>query len=51
MPAPQDMFELMKADLEKAGITVVPKAMKWAPDYLDATEAAFLRPAHAGLDR
>jgi peptide/nickel transport system substrate-binding protein len=39
MPAPQDMFELMKADLEKAGITVVPKAMKWAPDYLDATEA------------
>ncbi|MDX3065100.1 ABC transporter substrate-binding protein [Streptomyces sp. ND04-05B] len=39
MPAPQDMFELMKADLEKTGITVVPKAMKWAPDYLDATEA------------
>ncbi|GLF94791.1 ABC transporter substrate-binding protein [Streptomyces yaizuensis] len=39
MPAPQDMFELMKADLEKAGITVTPKAMKWAPDYLDATEA------------
>ncbi|MGW7359154.1 ABC transporter substrate-binding protein [Streptomyces sp. NPDC054802] len=39
MPAPQDMFERMKADLEKAGITVTPKAMKWAPDYLDATEA------------
>ncbi|WP_326699959.1 ABC transporter substrate-binding protein [Streptomyces sp. NBC_01754] len=39
MPAPQDMFELMKADLEKAGITVVPKAMKWAPDYLDAAES------------
>jgi peptide/nickel transport system substrate-binding protein len=39
MPAPQDLFELMKADLEKAGITVTPKAMKWAPDYLDATEA------------
>ncbi|MGW4102179.1 ABC transporter substrate-binding protein [Streptomyces sp. NPDC004976] len=39
MPAPQDLFELMKADLEKAGITVKPKAMKWAPDYLDATEA------------
>ncbi|WP_240137269.1 ABC transporter substrate-binding protein [Streptomyces sp. MUM 178J] len=39
MPAPQDMFELMKADLEKAGITVTPKPMKWAPDYLDATEA------------
>jgi peptide/nickel transport system substrate-binding protein len=39
MPAPQDLFELMKADLEKAGITVTPKAMKWAPDYIDATEA------------
>jgi peptide/nickel transport system substrate-binding protein len=39
MPAPQDLFELMKADLEKAGITVTPKPMKWAPDYLDATEA------------
>ncbi|MFD3731375.1 ABC transporter substrate-binding protein [Streptomyces sp. NPDC058632] len=39
MPAPQDLFELMKADLEKSGITVTPKAMKWAPDYLDATEA------------
>ncbi|GAA4655998.1 ABC transporter substrate-binding protein [Streptomyces chumphonensis] len=38
MPAPADMFELMKADLEKAGITVNPKPMKWAPDYLDATE-------------
>jgi peptide/nickel transport system substrate-binding protein len=39
MPAPQDMFELMKSDLEKAGVTVTPKPMKWAPDYLDATEA------------
>ncbi|MEU2598783.1 ABC transporter substrate-binding protein [Streptomyces hirsutus] len=39
MPAPQDLFELMKDDLEKSGITVTPKAMKWAPDYLDATEA------------
>ncbi|MET4658656.1 ABC transporter substrate-binding protein [Streptomyces fungicidicus] len=39
MPAPQDLFELMKADLEKAGIKVKPKAMKWAPDYIDATEA------------
>ncbi|WP_199545793.1 ABC transporter substrate-binding protein [Streptomyces sp. N35] len=39
MPAPQNMFELMKDDLEKAGITVTPKPMKWAPDYLDATEA------------
>ncbi|MFE9174100.1 ABC transporter substrate-binding protein [Streptomyces kebangsaanensis] len=38
MPAPQDLFELMKADLEKAGITVKPKAMKWAPDYIDAVQ-------------
>ncbi|GAA1007612.1 peptide ABC transporter substrate-binding protein [Streptomyces sp. F-3] len=39
MPAPQDLFELMKSDLEKAGIKVKPKPMKWAPDYLDATES------------
>ncbi|MCX2967413.1 MULTISPECIES: ABC transporter substrate-binding protein [Streptomyces] len=39
MPAPADMFELMKADLERAGVTVTPKPMKWAPDYLDATES------------
>ncbi|MGW1540903.1 ABC transporter substrate-binding protein [Streptomyces sp. NPDC002309] len=39
MPAPQDLFELMKADLEAAGIKVTPKPLKWAPDYLDATEA------------
>ncbi|MGK5449079.1 ABC transporter substrate-binding protein [Streptomyces radiopugnans] len=39
MPAPADMFELMKADLEKAGVKVQPKPMKWAPDYIDATEA------------
>ncbi|GAA2464355.1 ABC transporter substrate-binding protein [Streptomyces macrosporus] len=38
MPAPADMFELMKSDLEKAGIKVDPKPMKWAPTYLDATE-------------
>jgi peptide/nickel transport system substrate-binding protein len=38
MPAPQDLFELMKADLEKAGITVKPKAMKWNPDYSDAVQ-------------
>ncbi|MEE1927379.1 ABC transporter substrate-binding protein [Streptomyces sp. TRM 70351] len=38
MPAPADMFELMKTDLERAGVTVTPRPMKWAPDYLDATE-------------
>ncbi|MFI6641102.1 ABC transporter substrate-binding protein [Streptomyces sp. NPDC050504] len=39
MPAPQDIFESLKADLEKAGIKVTPKPMKWNPDYTDATEA------------
>ena len=39
MPAPQDIFELIKADLEKAGIKVTPKPLKWNPDYLDAVEA------------
>ncbi|WP_282693198.1 ABC transporter substrate-binding protein [Streptomyces sp. CC208A] len=39
MPAPQDIFELIKADLEKAGIKVNPKPAKWNPDYLDAVEA------------
>ncbi|GAA3077629.1 ABC transporter substrate-binding protein [Streptomyces roseofulvus] len=38
MPAPQDIFELVKADLEKAGIKVNPKPKKWNPDYVDAVE-------------
>ncbi|MDK1476042.1 ABC transporter substrate-binding protein [Streptomyces sp. 549] len=37
MPAPADMFEIMKADLEKAGVSVTPKPMKWTPDYIDTT--------------
>lgn len=39
MPAPADLYELMKSDLQKVGIKVNPKPMKWAPDYIDATEA------------
>jgi peptide/nickel transport system substrate-binding protein len=39
MPAPDAMFELMKADLEAVGVTVTPKPMKWTPDYLDTTRA------------
>ncbi|RII15649.1 Periplasmic dipeptide transport protein precursor [Streptomyces sp. YIM 130001] len=39
MPAPQDIFESVKADLAKAGIKVTPKPLKWAPDYTDAVEA------------
>ncbi|MBC9711508.1 ABC transporter substrate-binding protein [Streptomyces sp. TRM66268-LWL] len=38
MPAPQDIFESVKSDLEKAGVKVNPKPMKWNPDYLDATK-------------
>ncbi|RFU88269.1 ABC transporter substrate-binding protein [Streptomyces triticagri] len=39
MPAPQDIFESVKSDLDKAGIKVTPKPLKWAPDYTDAVEA------------
>jgi peptide/nickel transport system substrate-binding protein len=37
MPAPKDIFELMAADLKAIGITVEPIALKWSPDYLNAT--------------
>lgn len=37
MPAPADMYELMRADLEAVGISVEPKPMKWTPDYTDTT--------------
>ena len=35
MPDPKGIFELMKADLEAAGIKVEPVALKWSPDYLN----------------
>ncbi|UGY93741.1 ABC transporter substrate-binding protein [Streptomyces gobiensis] len=37
MPAPTDMFQIMKSDLEGVGINVKPKPMKWTPDYVDTT--------------
>jgi peptide/nickel transport system substrate-binding protein len=37
MPAPKDIFELISADLKAIGITVEPIALKWSPDYLNAT--------------
>jgi peptide/nickel transport system substrate-binding protein len=37
MPAPKDIFELISADLKAAGIEVQPIALKWNPDYLNAT--------------
>ncbi|MGP4112047.1 ABC transporter substrate-binding protein [Streptomyces sp. 4N509B] len=38
MPAPEDMYELMRSDLEAAGITVEPNPMVWNPTYLDTVE-------------
>jgi peptide/nickel transport system substrate-binding protein len=39
MPAPADMYELLRADLEEAGFTIQPKPLKWNPDYVDAVES------------
>ncbi|HZN17946.1 MAG TPA: ABC transporter substrate-binding protein [Micromonosporaceae bacterium] len=35
MPDPKGIFELMKTNLEAAGITITPVALKWTPDYLN----------------
>ncbi|UED83971.1 ABC transporter substrate-binding protein [Streptomyces profundus] len=37
MPAPADIYELLRADLEAVGITVQPKALTWNPDYTETT--------------
>jgi peptide/nickel transport system substrate-binding protein len=39
MPAPDSIFENIKADLENVGVKVEANAMTWAPDYLDKTAA------------
>lgn len=36
MPEPKDIHELIKADLEAAGIKVEAIPLKWSPDYLNA---------------
>lgn len=36
MPEPEANFQAFKADLEKAGFTVVTKSAPWRPDYLNA---------------
>ncbi len=36
MPDPAGNFQLIKADLEAAGIVVTSKSAPWSPDYLDA---------------
>lgn len=38
MPAPEDIFEMLRADLEAVGITVTSKPMQWNPTYLDTVE-------------
>ena len=35
MPSPEDTFAVIKSQLEKAGIKIIPVAAKWSPDYLD----------------
>jgi peptide/nickel transport system substrate-binding protein len=37
MPAPADIFELLRADLEEAGFAVNPVPLKWNPDYHETT--------------
>ncbi|RKN40862.1 ABC transporter substrate-binding protein [Streptomyces hoynatensis] len=37
MPAPADIYELLRADLEDVGITVNPVPLKWNPDYTETT--------------
>jgi len=37
MPAPKDIHELIKGDLEKAGIKIEAIPAKWSPDYLNQT--------------
>ena len=39
MPNPSANYQLMKADLEAAGFTVVTKQAPWSPDYLDQVDA------------
>ena len=35
MPTPEDTFQVIKSQLEAAGIKITPVAAKWSPDYLD----------------
>ncbi len=37
MPNPKDLFELISADLQAAGIKIEAIPLKWSPDYLNAT--------------
>ncbi|WP_326596448.1 ABC transporter substrate-binding protein [Streptomyces sp. NBC_01803] len=37
MPAPADIYELLRSDLEEAGVAVNPVPLKWNPDYTETT--------------
>ena len=38
MPTPEDTFQVLKSQLEAAGITITPVSAKWSPDYLDMAQ-------------
>jgi peptide/nickel transport system substrate-binding protein len=38
MPTPEDTFQVLKRQLEAAGIKVTPVSAKWTPDYLDMAQ-------------
>ena len=39
MPTPEDTFQVLKSQLEAAGITITPVTAKWSPDYLDMSRS------------
>ncbi|MDG4833935.1 ABC transporter substrate-binding protein [Solwaraspora sp. WMMD1047] len=46
MPNPKDLFELVSADLQAAGIKVEAIPLKWSPDYLNATTSGNAHDLH-----
>jgi peptide/nickel transport system substrate-binding protein len=38
MPTPEDTFQVLKSQLEAAGIKITPVSAKWSPDYLDMAQ-------------
>ncbi|MGW0506074.1 ABC transporter substrate-binding protein [Micromonospora sp. NPDC003241] len=46
MPNPKDLFELVSADLQAAGIKIEPIPLKWSPDYLNATTSGSAHDLH-----
>jgi peptide/nickel transport system substrate-binding protein len=46
MPAPQEIHELIKADLEKAGIKIQAIPLKWSPDYHNAVTSGKAHDLH-----